>query len=51
MLAQVLKIFWRKEHLVKNRLIALDKVVYFKGTVFRGLQNLSYTRQNRVEIG
>jgi hypothetical protein len=42
MLAQVLKIFLGKEHLVKNRLIStLDKVIYFKGTIFCGLQNIS----------
>jgi hypothetical protein len=42
MSAQVLQIFFRKEHLVKNRLIStLDKVIYFKRTIFCGLQNLS----------
>jgi hypothetical protein len=42
MLAQVLQIFWGKEHLIKNRLIStLDKVIYFKGTIFQCLQNLS----------
>jgi hypothetical protein len=36
MLAQVLQIFLGKEHLVKNRLIStLDKVIYFKGTIFQ----------------
>jgi hypothetical protein len=36
MLAQVLKIFFGKEHLVKNWLIStLDKVIYFKGTNFQ----------------
>jgi hypothetical protein len=36
MLAQVLQIFWGKEHLVKNGLIStLDKVIYFKGTIFQ----------------
>jgi hypothetical protein len=35
MLAQALQIFWGKERLVKNWLIsALDKVIYFKGTIF-----------------
>jgi hypothetical protein len=35
MLAQVLQILLGKEHLVKNRLIStLDKVTYFKGTIF-----------------
>jgi hypothetical protein len=34
-LAQVLEIFLGKEHLAKNRLIStLDKVIYFKGTIF-----------------
>jgi hypothetical protein len=42
MLAQVLQIFWGKEHLVKNRLIStLDKVIYFKEKKIRDLQNLS----------
>jgi hypothetical protein len=42
MLAQILQIFFGKEHLVKNQLIStLDKVIYFKGTIFQGLQNLS----------
>jgi hypothetical protein len=42
MLAQVLQIFLGKEHLLKNRLISTpDKVIYFKGTIFSGLQNLS----------
>jgi hypothetical protein len=46
MLAQVLQIFWGIEHLVKNRLIStLDKVIYFKGTIFFGLQNLSSIQQ------
>jgi hypothetical protein len=31
----ILQIFWRKEHLVYNRLIStLDKVIYFKETIF-----------------
>jgi hypothetical protein len=35
-----LAIIWGKEHLVKHLLIfTLDKVIYFKGTVF--LQNIS----------
>jgi hypothetical protein len=34
------------KHIVKNRLIStLDKVFYFKGTLFRGLQNLSSLHQ------
>jgi hypothetical protein len=36
MLAQVLQIFFGKEHLVNNWLIStLDKVIYFKGTIFQ----------------
>jgi hypothetical protein len=36
MLAQVLQIYWGKEHLVKNWLIStLDKVIYFNGTIFQ----------------
>jgi hypothetical protein len=35
-------IFGGKEHLVKHRMIStLDKIIFFKGTLFRGLQNLS----------
>jgi hypothetical protein len=35
-LAQILQIFLGKEHLVKNWLIyTLDKVIYFKGTIFQ----------------
>jgi hypothetical protein len=43
MLAWDLQIFFGKEHLVKNWLIStLDKVIYFKGTIFQsGLQKLS----------
>jgi hypothetical protein len=42
MSAQVLQIFWGKEHLEKNRLIfTLDKVIDLKGTIFCGLQNVS----------
>jgi hypothetical protein len=42
MLALGLQILFGKEHLVKNWLIStLDKVIYFKGTFFRGLQNIS----------
>jgi hypothetical protein len=41
-LAQVLKIFFRKEHLVKNWLIStLDKVINFKGTIFSGVYKTS----------
>jgi hypothetical protein len=37
MIAQVLEIFLGKEHLVENRLITtLDKVMYYKGTIFQG---------------
>jgi hypothetical protein len=50
MLAQVLQIFWGTEHLVKNWLIStLDKVIYFKGTIFQQSTKL-FTSQNRVEI-
>jgi hypothetical protein len=42
MLAQVLQIFLGKEHLVKNWLIStLDKVIYFKGTIFRAVYKTS----------
>jgi hypothetical protein len=42
MFVLVLKIFLGKEHLVKNWLIStLDKAIYFKGIISRGLQNLS----------
>jgi hypothetical protein len=35
MLAQALQIFLGKEHLVENQLIStLDKVIFFKGTIF-----------------
>jgi hypothetical protein len=50
MLAQVLQIFWVKERLVRNRLIStLDKVIYFKGTVFLWSTKPLFTSQNRVE--
>jgi hypothetical protein len=51
MLAQVLQIFFGKE-IVKNWLIStLDKVIYFKGTIFSGLGTKPlFTSQNRVEI-
>jgi hypothetical protein len=43
-------IFW-KEHLVKNWLIStLDKVIYFKGTIFQWSTKPLFTSQNRVEI-
>jgi hypothetical protein len=43
-------IFW-EEHLEKNRLIStLDKVIYFKGTIFQGSTKPLFTSQNRVEI-
>jgi hypothetical protein len=36
MSAQILQVFWGKEHLVKNWLIStLDKVIYFKGIIFQ----------------
>jgi hypothetical protein len=35
MLAQVLQIFFGKEHLAKNWLISTpEKVIYFKGTIY-----------------
>jgi hypothetical protein len=50
MLAQALQIFWGKEHLVKNWLIyTLDKVIYFKGTIFLWSTKPLKTSQNRVE--
>jgi hypothetical protein len=51
MSAQVLQIFLGKEHLEKNRLIfTLDKVIYFKGTIFQWSSKPLFTSQNRVEI-
>jgi hypothetical protein len=51
MLAQILQIFLGKEHLVKNRLIStLDKVIYFKGTIFQQSTKPLFTSQNRGEI-
>jgi uncharacterized protein YlzI (FlbEa/FlbD family) len=51
MLAQVLQIFWGKELLVKNWLnFALDKVIYFKGTIFQWSSKPLFASQNRVEI-
>jgi hypothetical protein len=51
MLAQVLQIFFGKEHLVKNRLISTpDKVIYFKGTIFQYSTKPLFTSQNREEI-
>jgi hypothetical protein len=50
MFAQVLKIFFGKEHLVKNRLIStLDKAIYFKGTIFQG-STKPRTSQKWLEI-
>jgi hypothetical protein len=51
MLAQALRIFLGKEHLVKNRLIAtLDKVInYFKGKNFLWSTKPLFPSQNRVE--
>jgi hypothetical protein len=51
MLPQFLQIFLGKEHFVKNWLIsALDKVIYFKGTMFQRSTKPLFTSQNRVEI-
>jgi hypothetical protein len=50
MLPLVSQIFLGKEHLVKNQLSTLDKVIYFKGTIFQGPTNPLYISQNRVEI-
>jgi hypothetical protein len=50
MLAQVLQIFWGKEHLVKNRVIStLDKIIYYIGTFLQGSTKPLFTSQNRVE--
>jgi hypothetical protein len=50
MLAQVLQIFLGKEHPVKNWLIStLDKVIYFKGTIFLRPTKPLFTTQNRIE--
>jgi uncharacterized protein YlzI (FlbEa/FlbD family) len=50
MLAQALQIFFGKEHLVKNQLIStLDKVIYFRGTIFLLSTKPLFTSQNRVE--
>jgi hypothetical protein len=46
-----LRIFFGKEHLVKNQLISSpDKVIYFKGTFFRVYKTSLFTLKNRVEI-
>jgi hypothetical protein len=51
MLAQVLPIFFGKEHLEKNRLIStLATAIYFKGTIFQGSTKPLFTSQTRVEI-
>jgi hypothetical protein len=51
MLAQVFHKFLGKEHPVKNWLIStLDKVIYFKGTIFQRSTRPLFTSQNRVEI-
>jgi hypothetical protein len=51
MLAQVLQIFLGKNTLYKTRLIyTLDKVIYFKGTIFQWSTKPLFTSQNRVEI-
>jgi hypothetical protein len=43
MLAQVLQIFLGLEYLVKNWLIStLDKVIYFKGTIFSLLHKIGW---------
>jgi hypothetical protein len=50
MLAQVLQIFFGKEHLVNNWLIStLDKVIYYKGTFLQGSTKPLFTAQNRLE--
>jgi hypothetical protein len=50
MVAQALKIFLGKEQLVKNWLIStLDKVIYFKGTIFLPSPKSLFNTQNRVE--
>jgi hypothetical protein len=49
MLAQVLLLFFGKEHLVKNWLISTLDKVYFKGTIFMRSAKLLFTSQNRVE--
>jgi hypothetical protein len=50
-LAQALHIFSGKEHLVKNWLIStIDKVIYFKGTIFQRSTKSIFTSQNRAEI-
>jgi hypothetical protein len=51
MLAQVFHKFLGKEHPVKNWLIStLDKVIYFKGTIFQRSTKPLFTSQNKVEI-
>jgi hypothetical protein len=51
MLAQVLQIYWGKEHLVKNWLIStLDNVIYFKGTIFQRSTKPLFILQNRVDM-
>jgi hypothetical protein len=50
MLAQVLQIFFGKEHLVKNWMIStLDKVIYYQGTIFQRSTKPLFTSQNRVK--
>jgi hypothetical protein len=54
MLAQVLQIYWSKEHLVKIQLIStLSKVIYFKGTSFqrseKPLSSLHKIERNRLK--
>jgi hypothetical protein len=51
MLERILQIFLGQEHLVKNQLIpTLDKVIYFKGTLFHQSTKTLFTSQNRVGI-
>jgi hypothetical protein len=51
MLAKVLQKFLGEEHLVKKQLIStLDKVIYFKGTMFQRSTKPLFASQNRVEI-
>jgi hypothetical protein len=51
MTALVLQIFLGKEPLENSWLISfLDKIIYFKGTIFQGSTKPIFTSHNRVEI-